>query len=125
MDEEYVGIIAVFLVIFAIFGLVWFGVQWHHYGFKDALVINFVLGPLTSLTSLLGLIPIVGPFLYWWIEKTYIFGNFFQWFDIDPSWITSFYFWGGLIASISYTISICLRAIVGSGGLQHRYDPYS
>ena len=125
-SEGYIAFIAGIVIFASVVGLVWFGIEWHHYGFKNAVIISFILGPLTSLTSLLGAIPIAGPFLYWWLYKGLVYNNFFQWFSIEPSWITAFYLWSGLIVAVSHTIGACSRIFGGlSTDPQHRYDPYA
>ncbi|MEW6606666.1 MAG: hypothetical protein AB1414_04305 [bacterium] len=78
------------------------------YGFKNGLLVFFVLGILTKLVSLAGFVPIIGPFIYWGISKNWLFPQFFIWFDsIHPTWVTTTILVLGLIASIGYTLIGC------------------
>jgi tetratricopeptide (TPR) repeat protein len=75
------------------------------YGIKEGILTLVVLSFLLGVGALLGWIPVAGPFLYWWVAKSYLMPLFFRWFpEIARSWLTSLIFWSCLASSVGYTI---------------------
>lgn len=77
------------------------------YDAKSAFLVMLVLNLFVVLASFTGLVPLVGPYIYWKVSKNLVFANFFIWFpEIDPTWLTTFIFWEGFALSIIFTLSI-------------------
>jgi hypothetical protein len=115
--DDMSTIVGTMLTIGIILGFVLFVCAWCIYGFKGALLVSLILCFLTNLAALTGLVPVGGPFIYWWLEKTFVIPTFFDWFSfIEPSWIITIIFWGGLAASLFYTILSCSLILLSLKG---------
>jgi hypothetical protein len=64
--EATVGAISLLCALFVL------GAAIYLYGWRDGLIVSFLLGPAISLPSLLGCIPVLGPFLFWYVETSVI-----------------------------------------------------
>ena len=101
---------AVHVFRFLIFALVAAVSIWV-YGLRDGLIVSFLVFPLVSLPSLLGLIPIFGPILYWFLAGGVIIPQIYQAFPtIEPTWLISTFHWLGLVSSISYSLAVLNRS---------------
>lgn len=75
------------------------------YGVHHGIVVGIYLGMMTSLTALLGWIPILGPVAYWATATRWAIPLVWFWAPpVHASWVTTGYLWVGLLASIFYTV---------------------
>ena len=76
------------------------------YGGPDGAVSIFILSIVLALTSLLGLIPVVGPILYAVIGYKWIIPKVLRLAEISGSKLTGFIFVLYLVISIIYTLIV-------------------
>jgi hypothetical protein len=88
---------------FLILGFVFVG-GWLQYGDFGAALWLASLWIVLSLASLIGLIPVAGPFLYWKVAMTSVLPAILNASGITTSWLTTLILSLGLAGSIYWTI---------------------
>ena len=92
MSKSWLGMSGIILLFSAIGYFVYGGLH----GFFGILI----LGILIELVSLLGLIPILGIILYWFVSKTYIIPWVLNLTGLTSTWVINMLFVFGLLVAI-------------------------
>ncbi|MFN8472534.1 MAG: hypothetical protein U0822_10115 [Anaerolineae bacterium] len=66
---------------------------------------TMLLWVATGFTSVVGLIPLAGPFLYWKLASESVMPSIIAAGGLYESWLTSVIFWVGLAGSVVWTIT--------------------
>jgi hypothetical protein len=91
---------------------------WLVYGSFTAGFWVAVLCLALALTALIGLIPIVGPFIYWQFATTAVLPTLMASSGLTDSWLTTAVLWLYLGLAIFWTIVATLAALAGMFGEQ-------
>lgn len=92
-------------ILFSVLGYFVYG-NWE--GALAVFVFSFIIG----IIKYLGIIPILGPILYWIIAKGLVIPKIFELTGIYGTWLTGLIFWLGFTISMIVTIFILALILV-------------
>ena len=92
------------LIVSVILGWIVYG------GLKAGLLVALISLAVGVLAFVAGVIPLLGPIGYWFAANMWVM-PLFPHFGLEYSWLTTLYFWGGLITSIFVNIGVVIFAI--------------
>lgn len=70
-----------------------------------------LMGLLSVLLAGIGLVPFVGPILYWLIARLWLYPLLLSMAEINASWITTFIFWWNFVLSMVLCLFTSIVAV--------------